>query len=123
MRKFSHHHFASAITLSHQPNINAKNFALATSHAKRMRNANGHLTARREAKSHSNFPFKDLQLTISHNHPLLRRTQCHLVKQIPRHSTPRGHQGEEEQSTSCPYQLWCAPEGAIQTCPHLARLG
>ncbi|RVW29317.1 hypothetical protein CK203_115418 [Vitis vinifera] len=36
---------------------------------------------------------------------------------------PRDHQEEEDTSVSHPYQLWRAPEGAIQTRPHLARLG
>ena len=68
-----------------------------------MRNANGHLMAKREAKSHLNFLFKDLQLTILHKHPLLRRAYYRLVKQISCYSTPHGHQGGEEQSTSSPY--------------------
>ena len=84
-----------------------------------MRNANDHLMARRKVKSHSNFLFKGLQLTISHKRPLLRRAHYRLVKQIPHHSAPNGHQGEEEQSTSRPYWLWCALEGAIQTRPHI----
>ena len=105
--RISNSNFALEIPNSHQPNVNAKNFTSATSHAKPMRNANGHLckllTAKREAKSHSKSLFKDLHLTISHNHPLLRKTHYHLVKQIPHHSAPRGHQEEEEQSTSRPY--------------------
>ena len=123
MRKFSYQPLAIFAT----PNVNAKNFASATSRAKPLRNINGHLckllTARRKTKSHLKSLFKDLQLTISHNHPLLRKTHNCLAKQIPCHSTPRDHQEEEDTSVSRPYQLWRAPEGAIQTRPHLARLG
>ena len=143
MRKISHHPFSMrtqcekfCITFSHYKNFRTatsqcENFRITISHQKSpfrisqtlmrkilhqplaMRNANDHLMARREVKSHSNFLFKGLQLTISHKRPLLGKAHCRLVKQIPHHSTPHGHQEEEEQSTSRPYQLWCAPEEAI----------
>ena len=49
--------FALAISILHQPNLNAKKI----SHQPlAMRNTNGHLTAKREAKSHLNFLFKGL---------------------------------------------------------------
>ena len=91
--------FASAIPISHQPNVNAKNFAFATSHVKCQWSPNG----QEGSQKSFNFLFKDLQLTILHKHPLLRRAYCRLVKQISCYSTPRSHQGGEEQSTSRPY--------------------
>ncbi|RVW12576.1 hypothetical protein CK203_106348 [Vitis vinifera] len=55
-------------------------------------------------------------------HHLLQKSSPPPCEAIPRHFTPCGHQEEEGTSASCPYQLWCSSEGAIQTRPHLARL-
>ena len=94
-----------------------------------MRNANSHLcklpTVKREIKVHLKFLFKDLHsfCLFCTTHPLLREDYRHLAKQFPRHSTPRGHQKEEETFVSHLFQPWRASEGTIQTRLHLARLG
>ena len=94
-----------------------------------MQNANDHLcelpTIRKETKGHLKFLFKGLQSLCFFytTHPLLQKAHRHLAKPFPRHSTPHGHQEEEETSASLPYQLWRTSEGAIQTCQHLTRLG
>lgn len=94
-----------------------------------LQNANGHLcklpTVKRETKGHLKFLFKDLQsfCLFRTTHPLLREAYRHLAKQFPHHSTPRGHQEEEDTSVSCLFQPWHASKGAIQTRPHLAKLG
>ncbi|RVW57929.1 hypothetical protein CK203_112443 [Vitis vinifera] len=73
----------------------------------------------RKDKGHLKIPFKDLQslYLFRTTHPLLRKAHCHLAQQFHHHSTPYGHQEEEETSASRPISAMAPIRGGHTDSP------